>query len=210
MMVYMHKTTRGAEKLFSAFLCRLAGIVKQGDDEATLLKRQSRLARFLASSDPSLRDYLALDDSVAWAELSMLQDSTDSILRNLAERLCQRRLYKCFDLGARLDREAAEGQQRKFVHRVRSEFSGSPDSANSHYLLDDARVTPYKWYDFEGGQAFQKVLVQRDPTEPDPVDIGHCSTIIKALRDDERISRLYVPTDDDFHRLERMWRDIHP
>ena len=185
MMVYMHKTTRGAEKIFGALLTRLAEIVRTQAQDSNSVLKQSRLAKFFTNPRSQLAEYLSLDDSVAWAEMSLFQDAVDPILRDLAERLCSRRLYKCFDVAARLDRATAEVQQPKFIYRVRTEFSDFPGHDGPHYFLDDAKVTPYKWYDFEDRVAFQKVLVQRDPTQQDPVDIGYSSAIIQALRGDE-------------------------
>ena len=63
-MVYMHKTTRAAEKMLEALLKTATSDLK--DDE--LAKREPVLRYFVS---PSLASYLALDDASVWAALSI-------------------------------------------------------------------------------------------------------------------------------------------
>ena len=68
-MVYMHKTTRAAEKMLEALLKAAAFEAKQG-------KRMGRnpVIDYFALEKPSLGLYLDLDDSAVWSALTILAE----------------------------------------------------------------------------------------------------------------------------------------
>ncbi len=203
MMVYMHKTTRAAEMMLQDFLKRLAAEAKaRSADEHPQLP--GRLAAYFAADRPLLHEYLALDDTTVWAELLSFRSAENPVLGELATRLCDRRLYKCFDLGARIGDTAGTNLAQRFRKRLMD--GGGPPSL----LFDDASVTFYKWYDFKDQQALNKVLVKLRENDPEPSDIGSNSEIINALREKETILRYYVPDGGGLGRLDAIWREISP
>ena len=95
-MVYMHKTTRAAEKMLSALL---DGVRR--DLESHAVVRQDPMLRHLSSNSMPLGSYLDLDDATVWSTLSAVVQLSPPhpLVSDLARRLRDRRLYKCFDIG---------------------------------------------------------------------------------------------------------------
>jgi uncharacterized protein len=62
--VYMHKATRGAEKMLELLLMQLSKLVVDGDVPKTGLSESHPLTRYFSADGSSLENYLALDDFV--------------------------------------------------------------------------------------------------------------------------------------------------
>ena len=180
-MVYMHKTTRAAEKMLETLL-RIATTDLGGEE---LAPRDPTL-RYFTSKKPSLDSYLNLDDAAVWTTLSALALSSHTQVSELADRLRHRRLYKCFDVGV-LD-ESGGNMYWRLRRVLRERYPDKYDSL----LFDDEMVTLYKWYDFRDASALNKVLVKVHPNQAEPIDIASESKIVRALRDAERIQRVYA------------------
>lgn len=101
--VYMHKTTRGAEKMLEALLSRLASMISDGAGNQTGLTDRHPIQRYFTEEGNSLSNYLAIDDSTIWGSLEMLEHSDDEILSELASRIRCRNLYKCIDIEVRAE-----------------------------------------------------------------------------------------------------------
>ena len=82
--IYLHKTTRGAEKLFAEVLVRLVELVGDGAEGKTGLPANHPLIKF-AKDPESLDTALALDDTVVWGALQMLRDADDPILSQFSD-----------------------------------------------------------------------------------------------------------------------------
>ncbi|MSP15993.1 MAG: HD domain-containing protein [Myxococcales bacterium] len=94
--VYLHKTVRAAEWLFLLTLRRFAALAQAGR-EPVGLEPAAALAR---GETISVAAYLSLDDArVACALDDWAARSDDGVLRDLAARLCARRLFKTIELG---------------------------------------------------------------------------------------------------------------
>jgi uncharacterized protein len=200
MMVYMHKTTRSAEKMLERLLERLREVAR----EDAAVRERSRLAAFIAADSPTLGDYLALDDTVVWAELHELSQSPDPTVQTLARRLVNRELYKCFDLGAVVGERDEGNRRHRFMRGVREQQRQGkfPD-----LLVDDTQVTGYKWYDFESTNALEKVLVKRDRQDTEPRDIAEFSSVVKSLIERAKIYRLYLPSEAEVEQIEHLYRE---
>lgn len=69
--VYLHKTTRGAEKVFSALMIRLITLVRDGHGDKIGLPINHPIHRF-AKDSSKLENVLALDDAVFWGALPLM------------------------------------------------------------------------------------------------------------------------------------------
>ena len=195
-MVYMHKTTRAAEKMLEAFLIALANTVRVGHAEY-----REPVLRFLASDRPTLDDYLALDDSAIWAALAVYSGHQDSRVSELANRLRNRDLYKCIDVGVH-DKPTGNLYSRFRLKLQRKPLDPEP-------LFDDAKVAPYKWYNFDDStSALNKVLVKTWGEMSEPTDIASESKIVKALRNSERIQRTYVSNANQASQLSKILEEL--
>ena len=194
-MVYMHKTTRAAEKMLEALLKTATSDLK--DDE--LAKREPVLRYFVS---PSLDSYLALDDASVWAALSIYAECGNPDISRLAGRLRDRDLYKCVDIGVR---DRMNGNLYLRFKRTLEERSAEE---NEDLLFDDPRIKPYKWYDFDDASALNKVLVKTRGDMNEPKDIAEESSIVKALQGRERIQRVYAPDSDRAGELANMLEEV--
>ncbi len=158
-MVYMHKTTRAAEKMLRALLSTVASSMRSED-----APHREPVLRYLTSEAPTLGSYLALDDSSIWAALSIYSELVDRRISELAQRLRDRVLYKCVDIGVR---DKSDGN---LFGRFRGRLQQAPEDW-SEVLFDDATVEPYKWYSFDDASALNKVLVKTRDDMSEPIDI---------------------------------------
>lgn len=190
-MVYMHKTTRAAEKM----LITLLNAVAEEKDSANT-SRDPVLSHL---RDPTIGSYLKLDDAVIWSVLLHYKDHANEHIAKLASRLRNRDLYKCVDIG---DLDEPDGNLYIRVRRKLSDFEWYKD-----LVFDEPKVTPYKWYNFEDASALNKVLVKIGAGEPK--DIASRSRIVKTLRDAERIQRIYAPDSKRAAEIKSIVEDLY-
>lgn len=94
--VYLHKTTRGFEKVVGALIEWLGS---PGNAQTVGVEGDNPLIRFLvADGDGSVEDYAHLDDIVVWGLIERLGRSTEADPRRLARCLLDRNRPKCLDL----------------------------------------------------------------------------------------------------------------
>ena len=178
-MVYMHKTTRAAERMLE----KLLNTVVDASDHQ--LSKDDPVLRYLTSDNPTIGTYMDLDDAVMWSSLRLYQGHPDEYIARLAQRLRDRNLYKCVDIGAR------EDPGDNLYLRFRRELREASIEWRDDMIFDDPTVTPYRWYSFEDPSALNKVLVKTDKGEPK--DIASISSIVASLQNEEQIRRVYVP-----------------
>jgi HD superfamily phosphohydrolase len=133
--VYHHKTVRAAEHMFVLALARFAELARAGAEPAGL-----PIAGAMARGEPvAVADYLKLHDvSLTTALDGWAADATDPVLRDLAARLVDRRLFKTIDLGD--DRAAADRVWPAALAVARRRFG---DAAASYLYLDTAHQIGY-------------------------------------------------------------------
>jgi uncharacterized protein len=95
--VYFHQATKAAERVFSALMLRLVGLVRDGDGDRTGLSSRHPIRRFVEEPD-KLSNVLALDDTVFWGALPMMIEADDPAVADNASRLWRRHLPKCVDV----------------------------------------------------------------------------------------------------------------
>lgn len=133
--VYHHKTVRAAEWMFIKTLERFAQLTRQ-DAEPAGLPIAGAMAR---GGDVSVDDYLRLHDvSLTTALDEWAAHAKDGVLRDLAARLVERRLFKTIDLGD--DRPAADRVWPQALEVAQKRFGSA---AHSYLHLDTARQVGY-------------------------------------------------------------------
>ena len=197
-MVYMHKTTRAAEKM-------LETVLKRANEAAHAdTVRSDPLLRYFAASAPTLGSYLALDDSTVWAALATLAEESIPTVSDIAGRLRNRQLYKCVDVGVR--GEPGDSLYGRF-HKALNESS---IQHRQDVLHDDPTITFYKLYDFSDSSALGKVLVKPRSDMPEPVDVFHHSDVVKALAraGSAQLARVYTPDDKTAGEVRKLLREV--
>ncbi|HEY4241584.1 MAG TPA: HD domain-containing protein [Kofleriaceae bacterium] len=134
--VYHHKTVRAAEWMFIKTLERFAHLARSESPVAATLPIAAAMAR---GATVSVDDYLRLHDvSLTTALDAWAAGADDAILRDLASRLVDRRLFKTFDLGD--DRAAADRVWPAALAAAEAQFGAH---ATSYVHLDTARQVGY-------------------------------------------------------------------
>lgn len=153
--VYLHKATRGAEKIYVELLARTFTLVKNNLIEKTGLAVTHPLVKF-ARSPEDIECALALDDTVIWGALSLMSEAEDGCVSILARRLRDRKLYKCLDVRAKIahdrsDQDALSETADKVCENIKVEvtkclegWSEKQPDAPPRILVDEAERSPYK------------------------------------------------------------------
>lgn len=156
--VYLHKTTRGAEKLAQAMLQRVVELVADDSIAATGLPENHPLIMLCKEPD-SLAVLFALDDSVILGALPMLRQSKDPLISDFSSRLQTRQLFKAIELHPLIVEAIATGPGRYDEHhylRIQEKLSEQiaewleQPARRGRILLDSATRKPYKPIEEEG------------------------------------------------------------
>jgi HD superfamily phosphohydrolase len=156
--VYLHKTTRGAEKLAQAMMQQLADLVADGRVSATGLPETHPLIRLF--NEPEDTTVLSqLDDSVVLGALPLLRQSDDPLVQELSTRLQTRRLFKAIDLGPSIVEAIADTSgdyDENLFRRIQEQVTETIDDwlaqadRRGRILVDTATRKPYKPIEEEG------------------------------------------------------------
>lgn len=190
-MVYMHKTTRAAEKMLETLLQRAVEWMREECSSP-----RDPVLRYFAADEPLLGAYLDLDDAAVWAAMTVCSEWKHAPIAGLAQRLRGRSLYKCVEVRSR------SGKDGNLWLRFRRKLDERAPAWRDEVLFDDAAVSSYKWYPFDDSSALGKVLVKTHDDMIEPEDIVDVSDTVRVLRDNgERIQRVYAP---DTERAEEL------
>lgn len=148
--VYLHKTTRGSEKILGELLFRVIMLARDGSGKKTGLPGKHPLLTFAKHPD-SLERILALDDSVLWGALHLLSNADDETVSHLAVRLRDRKLYKCIDVRERLVAKLCDAADERIVETACekvdtkiSEWLASQTDIAPRIIRDRAEREPYR------------------------------------------------------------------
>lgn len=201
--VYMHKTTRAAEKMLAALLSRVAVLVSDGHANKTGLANNHPLVLFIANGYQMLCDYVTLEDSVIWAALVGMADAEDQIINELAQRLRERRLYKCLDVGAN-----GQGDIKPAFRKKMREAREAGHITGEHGVLEDRqKVSAYKIYDFESKGALEKIMIRPKHGDDHVEDVAVLSPVVKAL-EEEDLFRVYAKDNDTMDILRNLLGEV--
>ena len=202
--VYLHKTSRGAELMFEAALMRLSELLADGSIALTGLTRPHPLLDHVGD-DRSLASFLALDDEVVGGALAQMAAARDPHLAELASRLRQRRIFKCFDVGARIPERGLEFSIR-FRARLRAEAPVWGLVEGLDLLSDEAEIDAISRSGPHGPGSQRPVLVKPSPGGA-PVEITSVSRLVASIAP-ERVLRFYVPLEEHRRGLWRLWEQL--
>ena len=197
--VYFHKATRCVEHMIARLLRLLAE--RAGELETapamTGLPVDHPLLRFFRAAQPSVEDYLALDDAVITAALGVLQTADDADIAELAMRLRNRDLYKTLDLRAFGEDEGKQTQWARWIDR---EFKDKI-SAGTVIKDPDAAISIYTQIGGDDEKVHKKLHVL-DQAEG-PREITALSKMIESLRAKRQFIRYYFADEADRDRARQ-------
>lgn len=203
--VYYHKTTRSAEKMLEALLLIIAEYYTEGKQDQISLPKSHPLAIFLEESNNDLQKYLSLDDTIIWSAIALLSFSEDIEVRELSERLYNRNLYKCHDIGSLLldDTERAD-------FRLLLEDKRKNNIIERNDILEDViPLSAYKSLSHNKKEYFEKVMIVKSSGSNRPTDIVNVSDIILSIGRSE-IYRVYARNEKAALVVEQIMKEVHP
>jgi len=199
--VYFHKTTRGAEKIFTELLCRVIQLIQDGKIASTGLAITHPIAKFSMAAD-SIENVLSLDDTVMWGAIPQMAEATDKAISNLATRLRDRNLYKSLNVRERivsLVESVAENDRDLIVEKacisVREKIAAWLSEKNAdtpRILTDETERSPYKKFDESKG-LLNQIRIQTESGQL--VDLNERSKVVRAI-DPFRVFRVYMADED--------------
>ncbi|MFO0993290.1 MAG: HD domain-containing protein [Hyphomicrobiales bacterium] len=189
--VYFHKATRGMEKIFTELLSRAIELIANNSVDKTGLPRSHPIVRF-ANHPEDIDCALALDDTVVWGGLAFMADCDDEWIRNFAERMRDRKLYKCIDVRAKLAHDKDDGAAlspeadmvcasiRDEIASCISEWSATSPNTPPRILIDEVERSPYKAMTEDAKGPLNQINIR---TEGDHlIDLSNRSNVVAALR----------------------------
>jgi HD superfamily phosphohydrolase len=197
--VYFHKATRSAEHMIARLLYLVA---KRADALETApamtgLPVDYPLLRFFRAGQPSVEDYLALDDTVITAALGAMQAANDSAIAELARRLRNRDLYKTLDLRAFGE---DPGRQTRWGRWIDQMFKDKVD-AGTVIKDPNAAISIYTQVGGDDEKVHKKLHIL-DQAEG-PKEITTLSDMIRALQPKRQFTRYYFADDADRDRARQ-------
>ncbi|WP_437200897.1 HD domain-containing protein [Planctomicrobium sp. SH664] len=202
--VYLHKTTRGFEKMLEAMWTRAKSLRDQGDNVALVPAIES----FWNTKTPSPQQYLRIEEFTVLQQIEQWKDHTDPALSDLAHRFLARKRFSKIE-PPRLDPltpdyESWEAALRELVSK-RSEYT----QADAYVLKDEVSskyMQPYfpeKETDEQSVKTSIRILANGRPVE--------ISTLLDRLKPVTQkpapMVRYYIPTDlmAEAARLRESW-----
>jgi uncharacterized protein len=203
--IYLHKTTRGIEKLFENLLLRVIEFGSQGRFEETGLPRQHPLVAFAEKPD-DLEAVLALDDSVVSGALSMMSHSVDPLINEYSRRIRDRKLLKCLDIRGAVSHHIDPGnlEEPEIVGRIdrcceviRTKLTTLADESMSKsipsWLVDQDERSPYKRLGAGSKGPLDQIWIKTQGGAL--VNLEKRSAVVRSLHSFQ-VLRVYLDRDD--------------
>jgi HD superfamily phosphohydrolase len=207
--VYFHKATRGAEKIYTELLSRAIMLIKDDSIEKTGLPTTHPLVKFAQTPD-DIDCALALDDTVIWGGLSLMADSGDEWISKFAERMRDRKLYKCIDVRAKIAHDKDDGAAsspeadtvcagiRDEIGKCLDEWSAKNPDAPPRMLIDEVERSPYKSLTEDAKGALDQINIR---TEGDHLsDLSKRSNVVAELKTYKALRVYHADGDDEAKR----------
>ncbi|MDP6943710.1 MAG: HD domain-containing protein [Myxococcota bacterium] len=144
--VYLHKTSRGAERVLVAALDRAGELHRAG--EGPSFWPDGPLGRLLTGEALTAGAFVTLDDFDVWRALKSWVDESDRVLSDLATALVHRRLWKTAQLPTGDSLRADE-----LVASARSIARVNGWDPDRHVLVDESSDSPYRPFTGVGSSA---------------------------------------------------------
>lgn len=161
------------------------GLIADGSAVSTGLPSNHPLVKF-AKDPETIEHILALDDSVVWGSLSLMADSPDPTISDLAFRLRDRRLFKCIDVLERLGHRFGGGdggparleRARASIKEKIADWLSEQRGVSARILVDEDVRAAYRTFQESKGPLNQ---IRIRMPGGDMVDLGEVSTSVRAI-----------------------------
>ena len=201
--VYLHKTTRGIEKMLTAFLLAFSEEAAKGskaDPAMLVVPKDHPLRAYYAKPLPNLDKYFALDDAVVWSALEISAAKGKGPIQEFAERICGRGIMKGIAIDM-VNPQPHDFARRKFIDKnMKSKFGKS-------VFEDRAPLSIYKNPSKETVKPHKRVHIRREGGQV--VDVASLSKPVAALYQEQEILRYYFINQEDLKKVKNVTGDSH-
>ncbi len=195
--VYLHKTTRGVERIIQEIFDIVAKAASKAKEIKELgLGRTEPLIRFFALKGDTIDNYLALDDFVVWTSIARIADGKNTRAGELARRLLNRRLLKALDVNVEFPVEPdetldqTEARRQNVIADIEKRFAKAP---NEMVLKDVSKLDVYGEIGSDEAKQHKKIsILLRNGTTR---EITQLSPTIKTLIGRKTFVRYYCGND---------------
>lgn len=206
--VYLHKTTRGFEKLVEAMWRHARRLAADGTDVALV----PPLATFWAADEPSSAQYLALEEFTVLSQIQQWTSHTDKALSDLARRFLNRERLAAVDAPSpKGELEPDLTKWENALHELvgKSRHYAPPDM---YCLRDDLKAKysqPYFPEKESSEQSVSTAIRLKVKGKRKPVEISKLLPRLRPVTEKPpRQVRYYVPKElqTKVLRLRRGWK----
>ncbi|RWZ58929.1 HD domain-containing protein [Halobacillus fulvus] len=185
--VYFHPVTRSAEVILSKILHRAKELYETG--YGFRLKPKHFLSFF--AGEPSLKEYLALDEAVTLYYFQEWMEEEDPVLSDLCYRFVNRKLFKYIEFNPN-----SQMNEWMELYKLFSKAGLNPD----YYLVvDSSSDLPYDFY--RPGEEGERLPIHLLQPNQELKELSRLSDIVESISGKKRTDhKLYIPLD----RLEEM------
>ncbi|WP_054861243.1 HD domain-containing protein [Gracilibacillus sp. JCM 18860] len=201
--VYFHPVTRSAEVILTKILHRAKALYEEGG-----YSFQMEPTHFISLFEEkvSLKDYIQLDEAVVLYYFQMWADEKDPILKDLAYRFVNRRLFKYVEFNPNL-----QMKEWMELHQLFIDIGLDPD----YYLVvDSSSDLPYDFY--RPGEEEERLPIHLFMPNKELRELSRQSEIVEAISGKKRTDhKLYYPRDvilqlpDDSQEKKRILALLH-
>ncbi|SDP79713.1 HD domain-containing protein [Halobacillus aidingensis] len=185
--VYFHPVTRSAEVILTKILHRAKELYEEGYNFE--LKPVHFLSFF--SGEPTLEEYLALDEAVVLYYFQTWMKEEDAVLSDLCQRFVNRKLFKYIEFNPN-----SQMNEWMELYKLFTKAGLNPD----YYLVvDSSSDLPYDFY--RPGEEGERLPIHLLQPNDELKELSRLSDIVESISGKKRTDhKLYIPLD----RLEEM------
>ncbi|KAB8127151.1 HD domain-containing protein [Gracilibacillus oryzae] len=180
--VYFHPVTRSAEVILTKILHRVKALYEEGYQ----FKMEPTHFISFFEEKVSLEDYIRLDEAVVYYYFQMWADEEDSVLKDLAYRFINRKLFKYVEFNPNL-----QMKEWMELYQLFHKIGLDPD----YYLVvDSSSDLPYDFY--RPGEEEERLPIHLLMPNRELKELSRQSDIVEAISGKRRTDhKLYYPRD---------------
>ncbi|MYL49550.1 HD domain-containing protein [Halobacillus litoralis] len=185
--VYFHPVTRSAEVILTKILHR----AKELHEEGYSFKLEPVHFLSFFAGEPSLEEYLALDEAVVLYYFQTWMKEEDAVLSDLCQRFVNRKLFKYIEFNPN-----SQMNEWMELYKLFTKAGLNPD----YYLVvDSSSDLPYDFY--RPGEEGERLPIHLLQPNDELKELSRLSDIVESISGKKRTDhKLYIPLD----RLEEM------
>ncbi len=192
--VYYHQAVRSSSVMVTNLFKRAFKLRTENVDDVfpQIGNQEHPMSQlFNQGKNISIEVYLRLTDTTIWSLIDHWRFHDDPILKDLSDRIVNRRLLKSIELNVADLKESYE-----LIDRAKEETQKSMpnirDASDYYFAVDDPTRTSYTQYDWKPETPNNSIWLTGGGKEDCPIEVGDESGIVKALRSPRHFERLFV------------------